>query len=84
MVLPLLIILTPTEDAIRFIRLERYPQFFNDMESDFIIEPDIPPLSLSEDNSKPQLVVHDAGDFDRLDERFQISTRCVGGTASVS
>ena len=73
MVLPLLIILTPTEDAIRFIRLERYPQFFNDMESDFIIELDIPPLSLSEDNSKPQLVVHDAGDFDRLGERFQIS-----------
>jgi hypothetical protein len=86
MVLPLPVPPNPPEDAVRFINLQRYPSFFDDMARGF---PRIMTLlrsagmikSLSED--APKLEVHEVGDFeasfvpriadfDRLDERFRI------------
>ena len=83
MVLPLPVPADPEEDAVRFINLERYPIFFIDMMVGYpTLASDIPD-TLDLDFSP--LVVHDVGDFeasfvpkfndfDRLDERFRIST----------
>jgi hypothetical protein len=85
MVLPLPVPPTPSEDAVRFINLQRYPTFFDDMLRGFspweALEkiPRGKPISLD----APKLRVHDVGDFeasfvpriadfDRLDERFRI------------
>jgi len=87
MVLPLPVPPGPSEDAVRFINLQRYPTFFDDMRSGFP-----PPSYLSlgmparaRSHGAPRLRVHDVGDFeasfvpriadfDRLDERFRIPT----------
>src|SRR5271155_3586385 len=82
MVLPLPVPPNPSEDAVRFINLERYPEFFEDLRGGF------PPLSQSRaaetlPAGAPKLRVHDVGDFEasfvpriddfsRLDERFRI------------
>ena len=82
MVLPLPVPPNPSEDAVRFINLERYPKFFEDLRGGF------PPLSQSWaaetlSAGAPKLRVHDVGDFEatfvpriddfrRLDERFRI------------
>jgi hypothetical protein len=85
MVLPLPVPPQPPEDAVRFINLERYPTFFQDMDSGF----PPPPMSPSVGSARmavaagPTLQVHEVGsfeasfvprieDFDRLDERFRI------------
>ncbi len=86
MVLPLPVPPRPPEDAVRFINLERYPAFFDDMARGFP-----PPLSLSRaaggmkgiETDAPTLQIHEVGafeasfvprveDFERLDERFRI------------
>jgi hypothetical protein len=86
MVLPLPVPPRPAEDAVRFINLQRYPDFFEDMNRGF---PQWLSLSRSAGGLKslpegpPTLQVHDVGDFeasfvprvedfDRLDERFRI------------
>jgi len=86
MVLPLPVPPSPPEDAVRFLSLERYPRFFDDMRSGFpallafggLARGGPPPAAA------PQtLVVHDVGafeasfvptlaDFDRLDARFRL------------
>jgi hypothetical protein len=87
MILPLPVPPGPSEDAVRFINLERYPAFFDDMRRGF------PPKmryalsagSRAMSREAPKLRVHDVGDFeasfaprmadlDRLDERFRIPT----------
>ena len=84
MVLPLPVLPNPPEDAIRFINLESYPTFFEDMELGFPPPPRAPEDDTLEDlMAAPMLQVHDVGsfeasfvprleDFDRLDERFRI------------
>src|SRR5262249_51979047 len=85
MVLPLPVPPGPSEDAVRFINLQRYPTFFDDLRRGF------PPRMLyprclgarAISLDAPKLRVHDVGDFeasfvpriadfDRLDERFRI------------
>ncbi|HEY1377516.1 MAG TPA: hypothetical protein VGF55_12020, partial [Gemmataceae bacterium] len=85
MVLPLPVPPNPAEDAVRFINLERYPEFFHHLHRGF----PVPQLSwrsrdtLPAGAARPALKVHDVGDFeasfvprlddfDRLDERFRI------------
>jgi hypothetical protein len=86
MVLPLPVPPSPSEDAVRFINLKRYPDFFEDLNRGF---PPPTGLSLAVVPSRslpevaPPLRVHDVGDFEasfvprladfgRLDERFRI------------
>jgi hypothetical protein len=85
MVLPLPVTPGPSEDAVRFINLKRYPTFFDDLRRGF------PPIVFFSRGvgakaislGVPKLRVHDVGDFeasfvpriadfDRLDERFRI------------
>ena len=85
MVLPLPVPPDPSEGAVRFINLQRYPTFFDDMRHGF--PPRMPlgrgALAISLDAPKLRLHVHDVGDFEasfvpqigdfnRLDERFRI------------
>jgi hypothetical protein len=81
MVLPLPVPPNPPEDAVRFINLERYPNFFDDMQRGF---PMLRSIGINESyRIAAQLKVYDVGsfeasfvpqiaDFDRLDERFRI------------
>jgi hypothetical protein len=83
MVLPLPVPPSPSEDAVRFINLEGYPQFFEDMRAGF---PEPRTRSLAVPVAGPalqRLVVHDVGafeasfvprvaDFERLDPRFRL------------
>ncbi len=85
MVLPLPIPPNPPEDAVRFINLERYRTFFDDMRRGFA-RPESDSFSLGTTLSTfgaPMLQVHDVGsfeasfvpridDFHRLDDRFRI------------
>ncbi|MBK5256863.1 MAG: hypothetical protein JJE39_12580 [Vicinamibacteria bacterium] len=85
MILPIPAPEASPDDAVRFISLEEYPRFFDDMDSGFA------PLELSMKAgpvgaapvSAPPLVVHDVGafeasfvptvaDFNRLDARFRL------------
>src|SRR5262245_7826451 len=83
MVLPLPVPVTPDEDAVTFINLERYPDFFSDMDSGFCP----PPTGTYEISgtmlAASPLKVHNVGafeasfvpriqDFSRLDDRFVI------------
>src|SRR5687768_722644 len=84
MVLPLPVPPNSPEDAVRFISLEQYPDFFGDMSRGFPPPPLPASLGLSRQAaSAPKLKVHDVGnfeasfvprveDFDRLDKRFRI------------
>jgi hypothetical protein len=76
MVLPLPVPPGPSEDAVRFLNLQSYPDFFQDLQSGYP-QPECGP---SEDGP---LQIHDVGDFEasfvprmqdfgRLDERFRI------------
>lgn len=85
MVLPLPVPAGPREDAVRFINMQRYASFFDDMRRGFP-----PTMVLSKSRGAhafsldaPKLRVHDVGDFQasfvpriadftRLDERFRI------------
>ena len=84
MVLPLPVPPDSAEDAVRFINLEGYPRFFEDMSRGFPqpVFRGLVPRSRAAAPSAP-LVVHDVGDFeasfvptvddfDRLDPRFRI------------
>jgi hypothetical protein len=82
MVLPLPVPRKPREDAVRFINLERYADFFDDMHLGFPTRGFARSLHAVA-RGAPQLKVHDVGcfeasfvpqtaDFDRLDERFRI------------
>lgn len=82
MVLPLPVPPSPPEDALRFIDLSGYPNFFADLDRAFQPPPSRGPIS----GAIPQpatLKVHEVGsfeasfvpaprDFDRLDERFRL------------
>ena len=85
MVLPLPVPPNPPEDAVRFINLERYPAFFDDLSRGFPVRVarSLSEATLSLSRGAPKLQVHDVGsfeasfvprieDFDRLDERFRI------------
>jgi hypothetical protein len=85
MVLPLPIPPGVSEDALRFINLERYPTFFDDMRGGFPQRMWLAnlPSGRAVSLDPPKLRVHDVGDFeasfvpriadfDRLDERFRI------------
>jgi hypothetical protein len=86
MVLPLPVQPGPEEDAVRFISLERYPQFFDDLRSGFpehLVVAAGPPTRGPVAGGVRQLAVHDVGafdasfvptvgDFERLDPRFAL------------
>ncbi len=85
MVLPLPVPANPPEDAVRFINLEGYVTFFDDMRRGFPLKLHYPrsPVGRAIAVDAPRLKVHDVGryeasfvprldDFDRLDERFRI------------
>ena len=82
MILPLPVPPNPRDDAVRFINLERYPDFFADLRRGFPA-PLAAKLALAVSAEEPALRVHDVGsfeasfvpqttDFDRLDQRFRI------------
>jgi hypothetical protein len=88
MILPIPTPKEPKEDAVRFINLEKYPKFFDEMRSGF---PEPPAAhagggrSLSKAAPRPELKVVEVGsfiasfvpsikDFGRLDERFRLPT----------
>lgn len=83
MILPLPTSVSPTEDAVRFIDLSDYPQFFDDMADAFIGPPTRGAAATAAFGSKPTLKVHEVGsfqasfvprlkDFARLDSRFRL------------
>ena len=87
MVLPLPVPLGGTDDAVRFVSLQAYPEFFGDLASGFA-RWGAGVLSINEISlrglERSTLVVHKVGgfeasfvpqlsEFDRLDERFRIS-----------
>ncbi len=82
MILPLPTPPNSPEDAVRFISLADYPQFFSSLSSLFPSDYEISCL-MSSDLPEPPLQIHDVGsfeasfvphikDFDRLDKRFII------------
>ena len=85
MVLPLPVPPRPAEDAVRFINLQRYSEFFDDMAKGFVWprREGGRTLRVWRGRAEPTLQVHDVGDFeasfiprledfDRLDERFRL------------
>jgi hypothetical protein len=86
MVLPLPVPPRPPEDAVRFINLERYPTFFEDMARGFPkrmvlyrgggsmkgLSDEAPTLKVHEVGAFEASFVPRVGDFERLDERFRI------------
>ena len=86
MILPLPVPSAAPEDAVRFIDLSGYPEFFDDMGKGFILPQ---PARLGRGPSfldEPKLIVHQVGsfeasfvpalrDFARLDERFLLPKR---------
>jgi hypothetical protein len=84
MVLPLPTVLRPPEDAVRFISLKAYPEFFVDLADAFPQPELLARLSLRFASTTPgPLKVHKVGDFeasfvpclddfDRLDPRFRL------------
>jgi hypothetical protein len=92
MILPLPVPPSPPEDAVRFVSLEKYDRFFDDMRAAFPITQmlsfsgPVPSAAPAARN----LVVHEVGDFEasfvptlpdfaRLDERFQLDGRVWDG-----
>jgi hypothetical protein len=87
MILPLPTPKEPKEDAVRFINLEKYPNFFDEMRSGFPEPPTMRRGGLSSGHAAPksELKVVEVGsfiasfvpsikDFSRLDERFRLPT----------
>jgi hypothetical protein len=85
MILPLPVLPNAPEDSVRFVNLENYPHFFNDLERGFPQPPPAGPASLLDVvlSAGPPLRVHDVGrfeasfvpnipDFQRLDPRFRL------------
>lgn len=87
MILPLPVPPSPGEDALEFVDLEGYPDFFEDMAGLFLVEPAAAKGGVMRGGwspSLPRLVVHAVGsfeasfvptlrDFSRLDPRFRIA-----------
>ncbi|MBW2460810.1 MAG: hypothetical protein JRH11_04130 [Deltaproteobacteria bacterium] len=87
MILPLPVPPGPAEDAVRFVSLEGYDDFFKDMKTAFPVSMAPQAGGLSHNlafEASASLVVHDVGDFEasfvptmkdfeRLDERFKLS-----------
>lgn len=84
MILPLPVPPKSADDAVRFINLEKYPKFFEDLERTFF-EPtpnlrggggglgsDAKPLPVVEVGSYAASFVPKVADFDRLDSRFRL------------
>ena len=82
MVLPIPVPENPSDDAVDFINLQTYPNFFDDMNSGFPARLDRS-LNLEEPLRAAVLEVHDVGDFEasfiptisdfkRLDTRFRL------------
>lgn len=86
MVLPLPVPANPSEDSVRFINLEQYPGFFDDMMNGFRDRSRSgATMDATKGATESPLAVHDVGafeasfvptlnDFDRLDERFRLPT----------
>jgi hypothetical protein len=87
MILPIPTPKEPKEDAVRFINLEKYPKFFDEMRSGFPEPPAARAGGLSSGHAAPksELKVIEVGsfiasfvpsikDFSRLDERFRLPT----------
>ena len=88
MILPLPVPKNPKEDAVRFINLEKYPAFFDEMLSGFPIPKPLGATPVPFPNiaaSGPKLAVVEVGsfvasfvpaikDFGRLDDRFRLPT----------
>jgi len=87
MVLPLPVAKGSTEKAVRFINLQKYPNFFDDLEKGFPVPPPPPstglenvPLSAGMNNTLTVFHVGDfeasfvpsVKDFDRLDKQFRL------------
>src|SRR5262245_27166746 len=82
MVLPLPVPPRPAEDAVRFIDLERYPLFFEDMRGAFgeesvldaapITAPSSNPLAVQQVGAFEASFVPTIADFARLDPRFTL------------
>ena len=86
MILPLPVATRDEETAVRFLSLQDYPDFFDDIYRLFPAYPgynDGTTLCLSDEAERPALVVHQVGDFeasfvptladfDRLDKRFTL------------
>ena len=87
MVLPIPVAAGSDEKAVRFINLEKYPTFFEDMEAGFPVPPprskgqgitvlaagrDSAPLPVFQVGSFEASFVPTVADFDRLDERFRL------------
>src|SRR5262245_25963630 len=86
MILPIPVPKESKEDAVRFINLEKYPDFFQDMNNGFPPPPTraqgntfglgskAEPLPVVEVGSFEASFVPSVKDFDRLDERFRLPT----------
>ena len=83
MVLPLPVPAETPEGAVRFINLQQYPTFFDDMLTGFPTRSPVLSLDLAAPVAAGLLAVHDVGDFDasfvphlddfsRLDPRFRL------------
>jgi hypothetical protein len=87
MILPLPVPPRPREDAVRFINLERYPEFFDDLETAFPVVqsygaravaaggPQLTPLAVHDVGAFEASFVPSIGAFDRLDQRFRLPDR---------
>jgi hypothetical protein len=83
MILPLPTPPSPSENAVRFINLSRYSQFFHDMSKGFFTPPTKARFTSDVFNTTSTLMIHEVGsfqasfvprlqDFDRLDSRFRL------------
>jgi hypothetical protein len=83
MILPLPVPENPKEDAVKFINLEKYVDFFSDMRGGFLIPPAAPSTRAPRPDVKAPLKVETVGsfeasfvptvkDFSRLDKRFRL------------
>ena len=83
MILPIPVLKNIADDAVHFINLENYADFFDDMRNGFPVEPSRTKSPGSIDSEIPKLAVISVGsfeasfvpsvkDFDRLDERFRL------------
>src|SRR6266853_5806069 len=84
MILPIPVPKESKDDAVRFINLEKYPEFFQDMNKGFAPPPPLSaagsraakakPLPVVEVGSFEASFVPTVKDFERLDERFRLPT----------
>jgi len=88
MILPIPVPKESKDDAVRFINLEEYPDFFQDLNKGFPPPPPLSAVGSSATKAKPLPVVEvgsfeasfvpSVKDFDRLDERFRLPSEVWG------